>query len=1448
MPNNGLKSMPLRPCTTAGILLFGSCVGSALFGGLHHHARAQPAANVDDDENPYRSGLIARYVGSDGVEHTRLEEQVSFSWGDTPPDRRVPAGSFQATFQGHLLIQTPGKHRLRAFTAGKVRLTLDGEPRLEHSSRQANWLDSEWIDLPFGYHRLEVEYRRTDEAARIALFWEGPQFGLEPLAARWLFHEKQVAAHDGSAIGQRWVRALRCAACHDIAGEPPALPAPALDRLAGNISRSWLVNRLSNQVDAESRQMPHFNFDRQQAEAIAEYLFSVSDKTRPMELPAPTIEPVAEKSNPNKKRDKTEPAAVELEPPSATKGSLLFRSLGCLACHRVGELGTDGLFGGGDLSKIGSKRSADFFARWLTDPAGINRDHRMPLFRLNTDEVGHLAAYLQTLLGEPEPVTKTNHTSGNLGRELVVQWGCAACHALPKSESRPTTKKLAKFDLTALEDKQKSCLFESDPARHRPGYRLDAKERQAVAAFIADVARVKNGASTRSGQELLIEKNCLACHARGLTPGLAVQLPLVAEADPKLREVLPALLPPALIGLGDKLQDDALAASICAAEPPRQAWLRVRMPKFPLTEDETRTLVRYFIDSDRIPERSDAPRSDAPDTHDTALEAAGPRLVTADGFGCTSCHAIGKWKPEKVALNAMGADLSMIGSRVRRAWFDRWVRNPARIAPQMEMPAVQQSVRGVLDGKLDRQLSAVWQVLNRKAFTPPSPHALRVVRRSNLPGTAEPAAVLTDLIEVHDRTYVKPLIIGLPNRHNVLFDLATSRLAAWWIGDTARQRTRGKSWYWEAGAPQLLAAAKKTSPGESDLFLIEGRKQIPPLPDGEYVTAFDRFEHIPFGLEFAHRLRFQVGEQKTTVAVVQQFLAISPHDTGEASGFRRRLRIEPSAGSSRFEFVALPGDVTIDQGGKTATLVGRAEIQIVLRSPNDAKLKKTPQGAILQWMASHENSAECELEYRCDILPDHFVPLPVVDRSVDRVVLNVVPGFEAIRLPITDQAMPTGLAWHDDGTLVVSSLEGRVWLGHDTDGDGLEDKLLPFSDDLAAPFGVATSGAAIDVINKYGLLRLEDRNQDGHADHTQLLASGWGHTRDYHDWAVGLPRDVAGNYYVSLPCQQDDRSEAGALLRGTVVKLTPREPTPDDPRAFNLDPVCGGLRFPQGIALSRAGDLFVTDNQGNYTPFNELNHVVRGARYGFINQLESQQGLNPPFQFAAVEIPHPWTRSVNGICFLEMPSPTADTVLRKPFGPFTGHLIGCEYDTRRLVRISLERIGDDFQGAVYPLSMEPAEGQETFEGPLVCQVSPRGDVYIGNIRDSGWGAGANTGSLVRLRWRGELPPGIAEIRTQRNGFVIDFTANIERVWAGNPANYAISSYRRIPSPAYGAPDSDARVEGIKSIRVSEDGKRSTIELDGLREGFVYEFHLRNLTDSTTFFPSEAYYTLRHRAN
>lgn len=482
---------------------------------------------------------------------------------------------------------------------------------------------------------------------------------------------------------------------------------------------------------------------------------------------------------------------------------------------------------------------------------------------------------------------------------------------------------------------------------------------------------------------------------------------------------------------------------------------------------------------------------------------------------------------------------------------------------------------------------------------------------------------------------------------------------------------------------------------------------------------------------------------------------------------------------------------------------------------------------------------QCEAVYTTAEQPPAARPTPELPAEPPA-ALSVVPGYEAVRLPLVRGEMPTGLAWRDDGTLAFCSLKGGVWLAHDTNGDSLEDRLSLVADGLAAPYGIACQGDAIDVAAKFGLLRFSQLDGSGQAMRADVIASGWGYAADYHDWAIGLPRDASGNYYLGLPCQQDNRSPADARWRGTVLKLKPRPPTSASPRRFEPEVLSAGHRFPTGLALDRQGELFVTDNQGNYNPFNELNHVRRGARYGFINKLEAKPGFQPPFEDPAVSIPHPWTRSVNGVCFLNSPASSAGG-----FGPFEGHLIGCEFDTRRLIRLSLEKIGDVYQGAAYPFSVEPAPEEPSFEGPVVCAVSPRGELYVGNLRDSGWGGGQNTGSIVRLRARGSLPVGIAEVRSRPDGFSISFTGPIDAARAGDAANYTVASYRRVVTPAYGGPDVDREQEAIQSVEVSADGRRARLRLNRMRAGFVYELQLKNLApQGAEFFPAEAYYSLR----
>ncbi|MEO8269970.1 MAG: hypothetical protein ABI557_09625, partial [Aureliella sp.] len=553
---------------------------------------------------------------------------------------------------------------------------------------------------------------------------------------------------------------------------------------------------------------------------------------------------------------------------------------------------------------------------------------------------------------------------------------------------------------------------------------------------------------------------------------------------------------------------------------------------------------------------------------------------------------------------------------------------------------------------------------------------------------------------------------------------------------------------------------------------------------------------------------------------------------------------------------------------------------------DDIKLIDANQWELIKKVSTDEegfeedDTVEWLSSYRALVPTDQFPQTALAGPIVKPQAVNVVPGFAGVQLPLPVSEMPISFAWNDEGECFVGSLKGRVLKLVDGDQDGLADQYELISDELPTPYGLWAGAEGVDALAKFGLIRLTPPRSAGLPYDAAMVADGWGSTADYHDWAVGLERDAAGNYYMALPCQQDDRSEAAAYLRGTALKLIPLHATQDS-RRYRLETIAAGLRFPMGLALSPEGELFASDNQGNYNPFNELNHLRPGKRYGFINKLDNIEGFSPPFETPAVNLPHPWTRSVNGLCFLN--TPRSRRFDEPQFGPFEGHLIGCEMNGRFLVRMSLQKVGDTYQGAAYLFSRPaaemlhetsgaPASGapvndasaitdvdkvpqgsalgidmeQTDFEGPIVCEVSPDAEIYVGNLQDSGWGGGQNTGSIVRLIPTGELPLGIAEVRAIPSGFEIDFTQDVDAEKATNQNNYQLRSYQRISTPAYGGDDQDQRNESIQSVRLSEDQRRVTLELKALRAGFVYELNVAPLgSDSTTLFPSQAHYSMRN---
>ena len=177
--------------------------------------------------------------------------------------------------------------------------------------------------------------------------------------------------------------------------------------------------------------------------------------------------------------------------------------------------------------------------------------------------------------------------------------------------------------------------------------------------------------------------------------------------------------------------------------------------------------------------------------------------------------------------------------------------------------------------------------------------------------------------------------------------------------------------------------------------------------------------------------------------------------------------------------------------------------------------------------------------------------------------------------------------------MAIAIRKGEIWFAEKLSTE--KPIYKKFASGLHEPLGLALHKGDLYTVQRTELTRLRDTDGDGRADEYLTHAKGWGVTGNYHEYAYGPAVDKAGNMWVALNCSIGKGSNPNNQGRGWSLLVKPNG---------SWSPMSGGFRSPSGIGTNLAGDVFATDQQGNWFPTCPLMHVKRGAFHGHADALQ----------------------------------------------------------------------------------------------------------------------------------------------------------------------------------------------------------------------------------------------------
>ncbi len=481
--------------------------------------------------------------------------------------------------------------------------------------------------------------------------------------------------------------------------------------------------------------------------------------------------------------------------------------------------------------------------------------------------------------------------------------------------------------------------------------------------------------------------------------------------------------------------------------------------------------------------------------------------------------------------------------------------------------------------------------------------------------------------------------------------------------------------------------------------------------------------------------------------------------------------------------------------------------------------------------------------------------------------------FRIFRVPAPEGTLLEvgGMTVLPNGDLGVSTRRGDIYIVENP--TSRRPFFRKFASGLHEILGMVYKNGSFYCAQRGELTKLTDTDKDGKADVLETVYA-WPLSGHYHEYSFGPKIAPDGSFFVSgnvaFGNEEWWAGESRVPWRGWVMNIT---------EDGQMKPWATGVRSPCGLGIID-GELFYSDNQGDWIGSGGVWHLKKGAWVGHPAGLRWSDLPNSPVKikqedvyaivdsrrrrdangraikpenvvdetpiplytlkekFPALQLPAVWLpHGIQGISnseILEIPQGN--------FGPFAGQVLVGDQGQSKIMRVFMEKINDEYQGA----SFDFRAGFQS--GVLRMAWGKDGSLFVGET-NRGWGsAGEASEGLQRLVWNEKTPFEMKAVRAMPDGFEIEFTQPVDRKSAEDLASYTVDSFVYKYHPVYGSPPILRESNAIKGVKVSEDGLKARLIVDNLRRYYIHELRLDGVRSTEGFYSlvhPQAFYTLNN---